>query len=180
MNKADFRPDWWDYYSFFDASMEAINIACDGLSITNLNVVKSHMFSIRCEVRCYLADKVSVEQAKKFNVFSYGFEETIKYLEDQGIKLSVSEIVLMYEFLYGPIKKQFEPEGMSEEEELKLVPLRVRFGITICLGGFFLHLLPDVRCKTMGKGCLTFGGAMVAEGIISKLERDEEREQNKK
>jgi hypothetical protein len=173
LHEINFRPDWWDYHAYFDQNIILINIHCDGMTKHKLNEVKKHTTYIKLEARTYLSNHGDYEEAKKFHKLDYGFDETIKKLKNDGVSLSAAEIAFMYDFLYGPIRKGFDPEGISEEEELKLVPLKVRFGVTICLCGFFLHVLPDVRLKETGKNLMAFGGALAFEGMVSKLEQDE-------
>ena len=95
----------------------------------------------------------------------------MRYLQ-QTMHLDQYELSLFDEL------NQSKHEDKEDKEEAEL-PAQFVFGITLCLCGYFLSVLPHPALQNLGKACLLFGAPYCVSPVCDKMDDNKKKEGKK-
>lgn len=162
----------------------------------NLDKLMGTMFDIKVEVENYLGQSVNIDsifdnvqknlkkEGHKLNKDVWkNYKKTFKSKEKKhNHKMRYMAQCIEFGIDYDPFNAQFDFEAKHrnpDEAPEVLIPFEVALGVTCCLCGGFLYLVPLPMCQPVGTGVFNFGIMMIVKEMYINPTIDDVKKQQK-
>lgn len=141
-----------------------------GINPNQIKCAKHNCEYIRAHVQQYLNSCIDIKQSIDYIVNEMYFK---------FIDLTIFNLQDYEDSFYPCTQHDLTKRLYVEYEQKRPLPPKIEYGITICLIGYFVSLIPYPPISACGYAIMLYGAEKIADGYFSELDKKFEKEYEK-
>ena len=125
---------------------------------------------IRAHVQQYINSCIDIKQS---------IDYVVNEMSNRFIDLTLFNLQDYEGSFYPCTQHDLTKRLYSEYEQKRPLPPKIEYGITICLIGYFVSLIPYPPIAVCGYAIMAYGAEKIADGYFSELDKKYEKEHEK-